>query len=244
MFFIGKKLMLKESNKEYWQKYWLSSDHQPEVVHEELIKQLLAVTDVSEKEIMEIGVGMGGDSLFLAKEGANITILDFSPEALTMVEKSAKDRGLKIKTILADAKDIPFKDETFDIVFHQGFLEHFVEPETYLQEQRRVLKRGGYLVVDVPQKFTTYTIKKHRQMKQGKWFAGWEKEFSIEELKRLLTKANFNIISVYGWGYYGKLYKIRHLRLGKLYENLWNKIEKSKLKLYLNFSIGVIAQKK
>ncbi len=236
--------MLKKSTKADWEQYWSLENHQPQVIHKELLENLQKAVDIKGKKILEIGAGMGGDSLFLAKKGAKVTVLDFSPKALEKIKTSTKQKKVEIQTVLADAKEIPFPKETFDIVFHQGFLEHFAEPEALLKEQCRVLKKNGFLVADVPQKYTTYTVKKHIAMWRGKWFAGWEKEYAIGELEELLKKCGFRIINSYGWGYYGKLHKIRRLKIGECYEKIWGKIEKSRLALYLTFSIGTIAQKR
>lgn len=235
--------MSKSSNKTHWKNYWTSKIHQPRVIHEELLKNLQETIDIKGKKILEVGGGMGGDSLYLVQKGAKVTILDFIKEALDTIKASAEKQKLELEVVLTDAQKMPFKDKTFDIVFHQGFLEHFCDPLPLLKEQRRVLKDKGILVVDVPQKYTTYTIKKHMAIRQSKWFAGWEKEYSIGELESLVRKAGFGVIKSYGWGYYGKLYKIRHLNLGKWYNRLWEKIEASRIKLYLVFSIGVVAEK-
>lgn len=235
--------MIKESNQTHWQKYWQSEDHQPQVIHQELLENLEQTTSVFGKKILEVGAGMGGDSLYLSKKGAQVTVLDFSSEALEKIRQSAQKESLRLETILADAQKIPFPEGAFDIVFHQGFLEHFTKPHAYLLEQKRVLKKGGLLVVDVPQRFTTYTLKKHLKMWLGKWFAGWETEYSVARLENLLKSCGFQILRSYGWGYYGQLYHLRHLRLGYWYEFLWKRIEASRLKLFLTFSIGVVARK-
>ena len=236
--------MKKNSTKTDWEKYWQSQDHQPQGIHEELLQNLEQFIQVKDKKILEIGAGMGGDSLYLAKKGARVTVLDFSEEALKQIKTSAQKGAVPIETILAEAQGMPFKKATFDVVFHQGFLEHFPDPKPYHLEQKRVLKKGGLLVVDVPQRWTTYTLKKHFQMWRGKWFAGWEREFSARELEELVKKSGFDLLCTYGRGYYGKLYKIRHLKLGRWYQGLWEKIEKTRLKLYLTFSLGVVAKKK
>ncbi len=235
--------MEKISTKKHWQKYWESKDHQPLVVHEELLKNLLAVTNVRDKKILEIGAGMGGDSIYLTKEGAKVTALDFTKEALWAVKDNAQKAGVVIATIRADARKIPLPDQTFDIVFHQGFLEHFTKPLEIVREQVRVLKKGGYLVVDVPQRYTTYTLKKHLLMRQKKWFAGWEREFSIGELEKIVRSVGLVPVRAYGWGYYGKLYELRYLRLGWWYEKIWQWLEKTRIKLYLCWCIGLISQK-
>ena len=213
------------------------------VRHEELLANLLSTTSVKGKKILEVGAGMGGDSIYLAKKGASVTVLDFTREALGLIRKNAKEAKVDINTIQADAKNMLFKDNTFDIIFHQGLLEHFKNPQELLEEQKRVLKSGGYLLVDAPQRYTTYTIKKHVLMWLGKWFAGWEREFSVGELESLLHRVGLTPVRSYGWGYYGRLYNLRHWRLGAWYERLWQWIEKRRIKLYLCWCVGVIAQK-
>src|SRR3989344_2815841 len=178
--------MAKISTKDHWNDYWNRPDHQPIVTHEELLSNLLMTTSVKGKKILEVGAGMGGDSIYLAKKGASVTVLDFTKKALQLIRKNATREKVNIGTIQADARRMPFKDNMFDIIFHQGLLEHFKNPKELLEEQKRVLKPGGHLLVDVPQRYTTYTIKKHILMWMGKWFAGWEREFSIHELEHLV----------------------------------------------------------
>lgn len=213
------------------------------VRHEELLANLLATTSVKGKKILEVGAGMGGDSIHLAQKGASVTVLDFTREALELIEENAKKSKVKITTVQADARAMPFRDNTFDVIFHQGLLEHFKNPQELLDEQKRVLKPGGYIQVDVPQRYTTYTIKKHVLMWLGKWFAGWEREFSVGELENLLRRVGLIPIKSYGWGYYGKLYNLRHAKLGVWYKKVWQWVESTRIRLYLNWCVGVIAQK-
>jgi len=53
---------------------------------------------------------------------------------------------------LADAKNLPYKNEYFDLVFSVGLIEHFTKKERYyiLKEQIRVLKKDGYLICQIP----------------------------------------------------------------------------------------------
>lgn len=235
--------MVKISTKNHWQTYWNRPDHQPMVRHEELLANLLSTTSVKGKKILEVGAGMGGDSVYLAKKGASVSVLDFTSEALDLIQKNAKAEKVSIEIIRADARKMPMNDNAYDIIFHQGLLEHFKNPREILDEQMRVLKPGGILLIDVPQRYTTYTIKKHMLMLLGKWFAGWEREYSIAELEKLLRTVGFEPVRSYGWGYFGKLYNIRYAKLGVWYERLWKWVETTRVKLYLNWCIGVIAQK-
>ncbi len=163
--------------------------------------------------------------------------------------------------ILGDARDCPFRDGTFDVVFHQGLLEHFPSPAPLLRDNNRVLKRGGFLIVDVPQTFHLYTLMKHLLMSFGVWFGGWERQFTLNSLENLLTVMGFEPIREYGdWSRPGIVYKIiRQLllklgiclpmypkyvgRLTAAYYRLQSRLRRKKIFLYTVLSIGVIARK-
>lgn len=161
----------------------------------------------------------------------------------------------------ADARFCPFKDESYDIVFHQGLLEHFVSPNPLLSENHRVLKTGGLLIVDVPQTFHVYTIMKHLLMLIGLWFAGWERQFTVSSLTRVLKQSGFQPYRYYGdWSRPGILYKIirevvkkggiklpmypRYFGvLTKKFYAIQEHLRKKRLSLYTALSIGIIARK-
>ena len=54
--------------------------------------------------------------------------------------------------VLADARSLPFKDESFDEIYSSHLIEHFGFQETFgvLKEWKRVLREGGKLVVETP----------------------------------------------------------------------------------------------
>jgi ubiquinone/menaquinone biosynthesis C-methylase UbiE len=56
----------------------------------------------------------------------------------------------KMKFVIADARNLPFKPETFDAVFALEVLEHVIDPVKVLNEVKRVLKRNGYGIFLVP----------------------------------------------------------------------------------------------
>ncbi len=86
-----------------------------------------------------------------------------------------------------DTFHLPYPEGFFNLVFSQGLLEHFTNPETVISEQLRVIKIGGFICIDVPQTFSIYTIYKRWLIYRGTWFTCWESDFSLKQLEDLLT---------------------------------------------------------
>ena len=189
--------MKRTSEKRHWDEFWASSPGMEDVYanDDRLVQFLLSHLDVKGKRVLEVGAGTGRDSLALARAGARVTTFDYSDESLRLLASIA--RG-EMDIVCGDALSLPFADASFDIVFHQGLLEHFRRPGELLVENHRVLRPGGYLLVDVPQRWHYYTLMKHALMAANRWFAGWETEFSTGELSRLMRASGFEITGAYG----------------------------------------------
>jgi len=189
--------MKRTSEKRHWDEFWASSPGMDDVYanDDRLVAFLLSHIDVKGRRVLEVGAGTGRDSLALARAGARVVTFDYSDEALRLMGSIA---GGEMDIVCGDALALPFADASFDIVFHQGLLEHFRRPMDLLRENQRVLRTGGVVLVDVPQRWHYYTLMKHALMAANRWFAGWETEFSAAELSRLLRDAGFEITGAYG----------------------------------------------
>lgn len=98
--------------------------------------------------LLDLGAGHGQDSRFFAKKGYSVTGTDFSETALKFLKEKADKEGLKIKTEQVDlSKDLPFGNESFDIVYAHLSLHYFDQKTTVklFKEIHRVLKPGGVL---------------------------------------------------------------------------------------------------
>ena len=141
--------------------------------------------------------------LEFARRGANVVGLDYSDEALAVCRALGSRDGIagRAAFVNADARKLPFPAESFDYVFSVGLVEHFQDPATILAEQHRVLRTGGYLLVQVPQKYSLYTALKKVMIRCGKWpYGGWETEFSDREISALVSEAGLEPRYVYGYG--------------------------------------------
>jgi ubiquinone/menaquinone biosynthesis C-methylase UbiE len=125
-------------------------------------------------------------------------LLDYAMNSLRLIQEQTIQSGAHIGLVRGDAFYLPFKTNSLDITFHQGLLEHFKKPEGILKENARALKPGGFAIADVPQRYHVYTVVKHILILLNKWFAGWEREFSIRELELLFTDSGLEVIKSYG----------------------------------------------
>jgi SAM-dependent methyltransferase len=104
--------------------------------------------EVRGKRVLEIGCGRGAFARYLAERGADLVAADFSAAAVAHARRRLD--GLDASAIVADIQDIPFPDESFDIVISQETLEHVPDPMRGLSELVRVTRVGGRLVVTTP----------------------------------------------------------------------------------------------
>jgi ubiquinone/menaquinone biosynthesis C-methylase UbiE len=190
----------KEPQRSTWDRFWTRERSVKEVYHNDdrIPENLKKVLDLKGKKVLEVGAGTARDSLAVAKLGAEVYILDYVRSSLEIAKQVFAENNETVRLILADGTSTSFPSNTFDVVFHQGLLEHFRNPGPLLLENIRILKPGGLLLVDVPQKYHLYTVVKHLLILVGKWFAGWETEFTVGQLKRLMQDKNLEIIHAYG----------------------------------------------
>ncbi len=140
---------------------------------------------------IEIGVGTGRFAVQLdIKEGC-----DISKNMLAV----AKSRG--VKTSLAAAEKLPYKDKTFDYAVIIVTLCFINNPLKALKEAYRVLKPGGRVIVAVIDR-NSRLGRKYRK-KQSVFYAK-ARFFSVRELKALIKKAGFKITAVYQTLFSGK----------------------------------------
>jgi ubiquinone/menaquinone biosynthesis C-methylase UbiE len=98
-------------------------------------------------EALEIGAGTGYFSLNLLQTGviANATCTDISPGMLATLERNAQELRLEVETAACDASELPFADESFDLVLGHAVLHHLPDLDRCFAEFHRVLKPGGTL---------------------------------------------------------------------------------------------------
>lgn len=105
--------------------------------------------EVKGKKVLDIATGGGHTALQFAKAGAEVIATDLTPEILEEAEKFAIEQGVEMLFQFAEAENLPFGAERFDIVTCRIAPHHFSNAEQFVKEVYRVLKSNGvFLLID------------------------------------------------------------------------------------------------
>ena len=97
--------------------------------------------------ILDIACGTGFSVLELAQLGYRTTGLEADPALCALTNAAAAQFGLQTAAVSGDACRVPFGEGVFDVVMSRSFFEHVYDRDLALEEQLRVLKRGGLLLI-------------------------------------------------------------------------------------------------
>lgn len=112
------------------------SEHLVDAVEEEEIKPGAA---------LDICCGTGTEAIYLAQKGFSVSAIDVSRRAIEIARKKAIEAGVKIDFRVGSILEMPFEDESFDLVNDRGCF-HVFAPEYrkwFVEEVGRVMRKGG-----------------------------------------------------------------------------------------------------
>jgi ubiquinone/menaquinone biosynthesis C-methylase UbiE len=95
------------------------------------------------KRLLEIGCGMGTDLLQFARGGAQCTGIDLTPRSVEITRHRFKLYGTDGAFMISDGERLPFRSESFDVVYSNGVLHHTPDTAGAIREVHRVLRPGG-----------------------------------------------------------------------------------------------------
>ena len=93
--------------------------------------------------LLEVGCGMGTDLLQFARGGAKVTGVDLTPRSIEISRRHFEVYGQRGVFAISDCEKLPFKSESFDVVYSSGVLHHTPDTAGAVRELHRVLRRGG-----------------------------------------------------------------------------------------------------
>jgi ubiquinone/menaquinone biosynthesis C-methylase UbiE len=111
---------------------------------EPYLPEFAQFADGAGKDVLEVGVGMGADHCQWARSGPrSLTGIDLTARAIGHVTKRLDCYGLASRLFVGDAENLPFPDNSFDLVYSWGVLHHTPDTPQACNEVWRVLRPGG-----------------------------------------------------------------------------------------------------
>lgn len=166
----------------------------PESVNDEQFqlhigRYVFASQFVKGKTVLDVASGTGYGSHYMAKFGAaRIIGADNSLDALNYAKRHQREQ---LQFVLADATNMPFGDDSFELLVSFETVEHIEQYDTFLSECTRVLRTGGSLICSTPNK--KVTVARHEKNPYHKC------EFEPPEFLDLLKKY-FGEVHCFGQG--------------------------------------------
>jgi SAM-dependent methyltransferase len=189
-----------------WEKVWSSYtvsdelDWAQQLIWNEFQKNFGAL-NLRNALVLDAGSGPGTVTKMMTwKYSCKGVLLDTSKEIL---EKTASRGSMDgCRAIQGSIFELPFKNESFDLVWNGGVLEHFTghNQKTAVSEMVRVLKPGGSFFATTPYFWSPfYRVGKWYAEKKGKWEVG--EEFPVKTLKPLFNGLPVKNIRSYSIGF-------------------------------------------
>lgn len=141
---------------------------------------------------LEVGFGDGRWTKLLREKGIDVNGIDILESAALRL----KEEGLS--PVVADARDLPFKEDTFDLTYSFGVVEHFEDTEKAIEEHVRVTRARGRIVITVPYLFSPHTV--YWMLYHIKWGtfrdrpATFGKRYTRRGFRKILEKYNVEIV--------------------------------------------------
>lgn len=159
---------------------------------ENFLKPLISLMpDLKDKEVLDIGCGNGEIIGEVYNQGVKCVFgIDIDEQAIQNCKELNVGKGIFLKK--GNAENIPFSDESFEVVYSIGLLEHFENPSKFLSEAKRVLKPNGELLIAIPNGKCLI-----RELKlKIKPSNIWERKYDWKQLNYLLENEDFKEVNV------------------------------------------------
>jgi SAM-dependent methyltransferase len=105
--------------------------------------EVMGFNDFAGARLLEVGCGMGTDLLQFARGGARVTGVDLTPRSIEISRQHLAIYGERGDFAISDGENLPFADESFDVVYSNGVLHHTPDTAGAVREIHRVLRSGG-----------------------------------------------------------------------------------------------------
>jgi 2-polyprenyl-3-methyl-5-hydroxy-6-metoxy-1,4-benzoquinol methylase len=195
-------------------------------------REIVNQVPIGQHVVLEIGCGEGGTGVALKAEGRARSVT-----GIELMEKSAEKAKEVLDQVLVgniEQMSLPFVEEQFDVIIFADVLEHLVDPWSTLRRLKSYLKRGGLVVISLP------NVRNWRVLMPLVFLGRWKYQdegimdrthlrfFSRREMMGLLNECDFDIkvieptgqkskqLSRLGIGFLSELLAVQYVLVGRL----------------------------
>jgi SAM-dependent methyltransferase len=138
------------------------------------------------KDVLDAGCGVGYGAAFLATAARRVVGVDRSEEAIAYARH--RYSAPNVEFVIGDLLALPLGEDSFDVACAFETIEHLPDPERFVAEADRVLRRGGTLFVSTPR------VERTNDRPENPFH---EREFSAVDLEALL-RTRFRAVELLG----------------------------------------------
>jgi len=149
------------------------------------LKEAIGYSKYTGKKMLEIGCGIGVDSIQWRRAGNNVVNLDYNLPSVTITRERYRSEGADGQFLNGDAETLPFPDESFDLIYSFGVLHHTPNTQKTIDEVYRCLQPGGEAIIMLYYKWSALIF--------GHTILG----FGVRQGKLLKTRSISKLISNY-----------------------------------------------
>lgn len=149
-------------------------------------------------KVLDVGIHAGYLAYLLKSKGHEVYGVDEDMHAFWGKRFASEHIEFSVCNLVRE--NLPFKDEEFDVVTFLEVIEHLpVLPNLVLQELKRVLRKGGFLILSTP---NPLSFRSRVKILLGRWpysltsSSGHFREYNIDELTFLIKKVGLNITRI------------------------------------------------
>ena len=147
------------------------------------------ISKLQSGRILDVGCGNGNLFTYLAEDKYELFGIDFCENMIAEAKRNCRNAIFSV----ADAENIPFDDDSFDIIVCNASFHHYVHPNKVLKEMHRVLKDEGKLLIGDPY-FSTFARPLMNVLvklsNEGDYHF-----YGLNEMKKLFAKNGFRPVS-------------------------------------------------
>ena len=161
---VGKDFFLNDNVPAWW-----NDEDWPSILREYFDEQVSILVSLSNWEgttVLDAGTGFGRFSRAIAEAGASVHAVDIS-RGMVGTARLRTNNLVNPKWYVGDVENLPFHEETFDVVLCMETLMHVPDPSQAVRELARVTKPGGKVIFGINNRFSLHNLILSAQVHTG-----------------------------------------------------------------------------